>query len=116
MDKTESIQALINGLELSDEGKNALLKRLEQEGPSHGLMLEIQQELQKFGEQIQIDYKEQIAEINDAYGAYTTEMEEARNDFSEEIAQINAEADQVVKEADAELDTIELDSVRDTLA
>lgn len=116
MDQKEEIISFINSLPSSEEDKQKLLGKLEQEGITQGLIDELFVALDSNDAKIRTDYADQIEELTNDESAFEEEISKASEEFAAEMEAIEIEAAELDKSSNQELDAIELDSTRETLS
>jgi hypothetical protein len=102
-DQKADVKKLIEGLNVSEEKKSGLLKKLETEGVSDGLMSEIKSYLNEMEDNVSA----QVPEMQ--------ELEKAAAEFNTEMDAIEAETAKADKQMSEELDKLEMEQTRKAL-
>lgn len=112
----DEIKQLINKLDLEESRKQALLDKLEQNGVTEELAMEVQKLLQENEAEIRAEAPELMVELDQAHRQAAEQIEQAYKEFNVEMDQFDKDASALQSQASKDLDDAQLEESRAALS
>lgn len=109
------IKNFIQGLDISGEKKESLLRQVESEGVTEKIMNELKDILSEMEQKIDEEHKGQVSELNTIYHDAQAELEKADKEFKQEMAAVNDEASKVNEQTSKQIDQVNIDDIKQDL-
>lgn len=115
-----SLQTIISKSPLSDEDKNALLDRLQEEGATQEVLTAIKASLQEFIDsgfkQLGVEVDPNDPRMKAANDDFNTEIAAAEAEYNEEMENLSIDAAVIQAKANKALDSIQINAMKSQMA
>ena len=114
-DQNDNVIKLINMLSVGEEKKNEMIKKVQGQGVSGELIMEIRGHLEAMEKETHAAYPQESADWKKIQDDLKQEEADAAAELDQNLSAIDLEVQQVGKQASKELDQVEVDSLKQNL-